>query len=131
MAELNSGRMGPMPEVHREAAGSRRTRTKYVVIGLITAVVAVLWIALDWEHSLGSDISPDGKSRADFSYSASGVIMLFTNSEINPDLHLGIVDIATGKVVARYNYSGDTASLGEARRLFREKVPWPLPDDAE
>jgi hypothetical protein len=93
--------------------------------------VLALWIALDWEHPLGSDVSPDGTLRADYSYSASNVIMLFMYPDVNPDLHLKLIDRRTGDVVSRHNYSGDTATLEEARECFQNKIPWALPDDLE
>lgn len=121
--------MESTPASLAEPPKTDRKWRKYAVRGVIAIAVLALWIALDWEHPLGSDISPDGRFRADYSYSASDVIMLFIHADVSPDLHLKLIDRRTGDVVSRHNYSGDTGSLEEARARFQKKIPWALPDD--
>ncbi len=120
-----------VPGPFSEPPKRERKWKNYAVFGFIGTAALGAWIALDWEHPLGSDISPDGTLRADYSYSIRGIPELILEPLVNPRLHLAITDARTGKVISRHEYLGDIATIEEARDRFKEKIPWTMPDDSK
>jgi hypothetical protein len=83
----------------------------------------LVWL-LQRKHAIGSDLSPDGRFRADYSYRVRSPVELFFGPRINPRMILEIVDVRTGDVVSTQEELGDFAELSEVREFFAKSVPW-------
>jgi hypothetical protein len=90
---------------------------------LLLGGFTLVWM-LERKRPIGSDISPDGALRADYSYRVRSPVELIFGPRINPRLILEIVDMRTGNTVSREEALGDYAELSEARQFFAKSVPW-------
>jgi hypothetical protein len=98
-----------------------RRRKGILVVGFWLIVIAV-WFAVTFQHHLGSDYSPDGHFRADYSYSCRDPLQWLVMPEANPILHLKVTDLRSDKTVLSKEYLGDVSTLREARERFA--LPW-------
>lgn len=109
----------------------QRKRSRFAFrLGTLLLAVVVLSLPLAWvsyslnwmrlrnaERPLNSELSPDGKLVAEYSY-----IPDWLSGDTSPTLILTIRDTRTGAIVNRYECLGDWPT--DAEGIFRDKVPW-------